>query len=553
MPRYEENKPRVVFAVLALFILFVLLYAPWRLGDRELCWQEGYFAAQASEVESYFMPLVLAHGMAIQTSFPFYPLCASFCYNELHLPMEFVLRIISVIAIAVLSVVTWFAARTTSGVQAACVAASVMFGSLLMLDKGIEGHPHTLMLVFLAAGWFSWFTLGAGRGQWSRAWISALFFCGMAFYTGGFVALLYFIFPLIFMRRPLTIWSKMNKPGFYIGMAVLVGFILLWALPLIILEKNLPFFPVLFEPDSITAYLMHLYQFPIDVFIKLMPWSVLAWAPFCVALHPLDNTPIFSRFLRIIVISLFMLLWLSPFTDTRDIMIIIPPLAVLTGNNYAIVIRRYGDKLFSLCKLVSFPLCILGASILFFYTIPGEWWNSITISGNKLGFRYEHKNIITGIVYGIIAILAGLILIQAKIKPYIWLYILMLTTGVMIFFWTIIYPFKCQDETKHAIGNELKQLLERERVAANEIIYKDITTGMYGECFYIGVKIRRINSNDEIPSDKKIVYLISTEFPLAPERRWRNLLSERKMYKDKRICLWQGIKNEQKKKRNEFN
>jgi hypothetical protein len=129
----------------------------------------------------------------------------------------------------------------------------------------------------------------------------------------------------------------------------------------------------------------------------------------------------------------------------------------------------------------------------------------------------------------------------------------MLTTGVMIFFWTIIYPFKCQDETKHAIGNELKQLLERERVAANEIIYKDITTGMYGECFYIGVKIRRINSNDEIPSDKKIVYLISTEFPLAPERRWRNLLSERKMYKDKRICLWQGIKNEQKKKRNEFN
>lgn len=551
MPRYDEKSPRVILAVLALAVMFMLIYTPWRLGDRELYWQEGYFATQASEIEYYFMPLVLAHGMAIQTSFPLYPLCAAILHNELHLPMELVLRMLSVVAVAILSVVTWFAARSTSGVQAACVAAAFMFSTAIIIEKSIEGYPNTLMLLFLASGWFSWFTLGAGRGRWNMAWSVALFFCGMAFYTSGFIALFYFIFPLIFMRRPLTIWSKMNKPGFYIGMAILIGFILLWALPLIILGKTLPFRPLLFDPDSLSAYVEHLYQFPFDVFIRLMPWSILVWAPFCVAYHPLDKTPIFSRFLRIIVISLFMFLWLSPFTEPRDIMILVSPLAVLTGINYAIVIRRYGDKILALCKLLSFPVCIVGASVLFFYLIPAEWWSSIYQPPRGIGFRYEIKYIFPGIIYGATAIVAGLILVQSRVKPYLWLYILMLTSGVMIFFWTIIYPYKSQEKTKHTIGFELKRVLEQEHVPGNEIIYKDITTGMYGECFYIGAKIRRIISNEEIPSDKKIVYLISTEFPLAPERRWRNLLSERKMYKDKRICLWQGIKIEQKKKRNE--
>ena len=56
-----------------------------------------------------------------------------------------------------------------------------------------------------------------------------------------------------------------------------------------------------------------------------------------------------------------------------------------------------------------------------------------------------------------------------------------------------------------------------------------------------------MNSVEEIPADQKVVYLISTEFPQVPERRWRNLLPNQKTYKDKRICLWQGIKLEKKK------
>lgn len=547
MPRYDEKTPGWIAAALILIAAFLIIYSPWQLSDRELYWQEGYFAAQAMEMD-YFMPMTFAHGMVIQNSFPLFPWNAAVLHNEFGVPMEMTLRFISIFSLGVIAVLVWFAAGSAGGTQAAAVAAAMMISTSVVIEKSIEGYPNTLMLLALTAAWLSWFMLGVGRSNWSGAWAASLFFASLAFYTSGFSALIYFFFPMIFMRRPLTIWTKMNKPGFYIGLAVLVGFIMLWAFPHIMFANTFPFKSLDFETNSISNYIEHLLTFPFDVAIRLMPWMLLAWAPFCVEYFPLDKTPIFSRFLRIIVISLFFLLWISPFTEPRDIMILIPPLAIMTGINYWLVVRRYGDKFLMLMKLLSFPVFIVGGIIIIFYLLPADWWNSIFSLQKGIGFRTNPKYIIIGMAWGMLAVAMGIALIHVKIRPYIWSYILIIVCAVMFFFWSLIHPYKSQDQTRKNMGWELRAALSAEGVTEKDTVYTGPNLGLYGECFYMGGKVVTVNSIEEIPADQKVVYLISTEFPQVPERRWRNLLPNQKTYKDKRICLWQGIKLDTKKK-----
>ena len=94
MPRYEEKTPGWIAAALVLVVAFLIIYSPWQLSDRELYWQEGFFAAQAMEMD-YFMPMTFAHGMVIQDSFPLFPWNAAVVHNEFGLSMEMALRFIS--------------------------------------------------------------------------------------------------------------------------------------------------------------------------------------------------------------------------------------------------------------------------------------------------------------------------------------------------------------------------------------------------------------------------------------------------------------------------
>ena len=120
-------------------------------------------------------------------------------------------------------------------------------------------------------------------------------------------------------------------------------------------------------------YLEHLVLFPLDAIWRFLPWTFLAWTPFCVAFQELDPTPIFSRFLRTLFIALFALLWLSPFTDPRDFLYLAPSLAILSGHNYYLLMCRYGGPLQKLLRPVPELIILAGGIILFFYLIPQRW------------------------------------------------------------------------------------------------------------------------------------------------------------------------------------
>ena len=293
MALYKETKLNSIIVVLLLVTAFFAIFWPWRLGERELYWDEDYYAVQTLELE-HIPSTTFAHGEFTYDSSPLFPLIVSKLKSDLSLPVEFVLRLVSVLALAGLACLVWVAAKSVSGTQAAAVATSVMISTNIVIEKAVDGYPDTLTLLFLMTGWLMWFSFGVGRGKWSLAWILGFFFCGLAFYTQGFAAILYFVFPLVFMRRPMTIWRKLKTPGFVIGLFILLLFVLLWWVPHLIFAGDVEIRPFVFEVDGILDYLQHLAFFPIDVVMRFLPWSILAWVPFCVAFMPLGIKPLFS-------------------------------------------------------------------------------------------------------------------------------------------------------------------------------------------------------------------------------------------------------------------
>ncbi|MFA7230977.1 MAG: glycosyltransferase family 39 protein [Victivallaceae bacterium] len=546
MARYEEKTLNWFICATVLSVAFLILYCPYQLGGRELYWQEGYYAAQAIEME-FMPPMPLAHGVA-QNSYPLFPLLASIVYNELGLPIELTLRLISVAAMALVATLVWFAAKKAGGAQAAAVAAAMLISSNIIIEKSMDGYPDMLMLFFLTCGWLTWFTFGAGHGNWNLAWVSSLFFCGLAFYTGGFPAMLYFVLPLVFMRRPLTVWPKLRKPGFFIGLAILAGFVMLWVMPHLIFANTIPFQYVFFEDRSFYGYFEHLIEFPLDVLVRFLPWTFIAWAPFCVAYHPLDKTPIFSRYLRTIILTLFFALWLNPYSEPRDIILLAPALAIMTGINYWLVVRRYGGLMLKVLNILPWVSIISGILIFAFYLVPSDLWTNLAAMSRGLEFKNQTGHFVIGMVGGSIALVSGMLLLFVRRKPPLWIYLLILICGPLLFFWTVSMPYRAQEAQKRTFGTELRKELDRDGASPNEVVYKGEILGLYGECCYMGRKVRKISALEEMSKEKKVVYLISTEFPQLPERNWKNLLPTQTKYRDKRICLWRGEKIDNKER-----
>ena len=88
-----------------------------------------------------------------------------------------------------------------------------------------------------------------------------------------------------------------------VSFVALLFFVFIWLVP--ILAFKVPVRPLDLD-FSWNKYMMHLISFPVGVIMRLLPWTIFIWAPFCVGLHPLDEHPIYSRFLRTIALNIRM-------------------------------------------------------------------------------------------------------------------------------------------------------------------------------------------------------------------------------------------------------
>ncbi|WP_176011850.1 glycosyltransferase family 39 protein [Victivallis sp. Marseille-Q1083] len=537
MARYEEHPVKPTTAVIVLVLSFLFLYCPWLLGSKELYWEEVNYAIQAVE-NTWFPPLSIEQAVAVANGFPLYPLMARLLY-ELGIPMELALRLLSIASLGILATMVYLTTVRIGGTMAGATATVTLLASNIVIEKALNGYPNMLMLLLLTAGQLSWFTLGARRGNWSAAWLAGFGFTALAFYVGGFMAIVYFIFPLIFLRRPLSVSTKLNRPGFYLGLVLLALVILFWKLPILLYDGNVQSDPFWLALPTVGQYLYHLCFFPLDVIVRFLPWTLIAWTPFCVAFQPLDPVPIFSRYLRTLFISLFFLLWFSPLTEPRDIILLAPPLGIMTGINYWLLVRRYGGQLHKLLTPFLWLTAAAGIAILGFYLLPPEWWTQFFPLERSLEFRHSLFAKTNGILLGTLALFIGIFLWKMYRHIPIWLTLLLLTMAPVLFYWSITRPYSDQENSKRKFALSLRNALLTDTGDRLPAVYINDIRGLYGECFYLGGKVYKLSSLRELPQDAPVVYLISPDYPESRAgRNWKNLLD--KTYQEKRICLWRG-------------
>jgi hypothetical protein len=549
MPIHEENSWPSARATVLLLLAFLAIYCPLQLGSRELRWKEGFYGAMVQEMV-LTRPNTVAHGEVIAGEYPLYPWMAALLWRGgrsvgVPLSLEFCLRAISVLALAGAAGVVGVAGWRAVGGQAGWVAAAACCSMLLPMEKAQEGYPETLAVLWILAGWLAWFSIGVVRGAWGRAWLISLAFCGLAFYTLGWLAVILFAFPLAWMRRPMSVWTRRPPLGVVGGLLILLGFVLLWGLPRWLVGG------VVFREIHIDAsvfssgYLRQLYSFPLLVAVRLLPWTALAWPAFCAAYEPLDPNPLFSRFLKTIVAVLFCMMWVNPYFSSRDLLILVPPLALLTGHHYALLVRRHGAMLHRFIKQLALLGVAAAAGIMLFYIVPLELWQDLPLSID-LTFRGSFRwagLALAGLSLGIASFLA----LKPGRHP-VWVHLLGLCVVGMLVYWALFDPYRAQDREKERLGMDIRnQLIHDLGLAPGDDLPGDLvvfkgprTSGLYNEGGYLGCPIRRLTRLQDLPAEANVVYLLCVNVPVHPARQWGNPLMKTN-YSDRRLYLYKGV------------
>ena len=178
--KYVEKNISLYNSVIILFVAFVAIYTPIQLGDKELSTREGYYAAMATEsTTSAILPVSVAQGEVLSGYYPLYPALVSIV-NKTGIPMELNLRLLSVVALLLLAITVLIVGKRAVSPQAGVVAAAMTISTYLVTEKGIYGYPNMMSALFLFWAWMTWFTFGAVKRKWNKAWIYSAFFCGLA-------------------------------------------------------------------------------------------------------------------------------------------------------------------------------------------------------------------------------------------------------------------------------------------------------------------------------------------------------------------------------------
>jgi len=541
---YSERLPSFWQGFLILFFSFVLIYGLWMTPARELFRQEGLYAAAAVEGQPGLnMPV---HGVEDPRVFPLLPLLAGAVCRSGILPMESILRLISLFFLGAGALIVYSAAAARRSTVAGSCAAAMYISTVLTIDKGVNGDPVIIGAFFLLAAQMIFFRLGVRNSKWNTAWILTALFLTAGYLACGITVPLFFIVSCFFFRRPLSVKSKLKLPGFYCG-AVLLGGVFLLRNTGIFDRGVLPLELMMWEGVSVTGYLLDTLSFLPYLVIRLLPWCLICWLPFCVAQQSLDSTPVMGLYLRTLTFVALVLLWFLPGHDSRYIIFLLGPLAILTGRSYELGMRRYGRSLRKV--LLAAPVFVAGMipAIAVACFVPERWLTPFVSVSNSLGFRNAPGfTIFAGIAIVLMLIIAAVLYFDRKREP-VWLVLLLVALAIGIFNSVILLPYRTQEQEKRIFGSDLRRVITAD-AGKEAVIYTMNIKDLHGGLFYSGFPVRDISSAVELPGGgKPVVYLLSTSFPAVPERSWSNLLPVDYRYRSRKVSLWRGVWRELEK------
>ena len=535
MAIYEEKQPAVSWLVLLLTAIFLLSFPLMQIGMAELHSTEGEYAAAAGELAGW-NTLVTVHGTLPRGVFPLYPAMVRLLLN-CGLPLEFSLRFMSLLPLALLALLTGLVCGRVADRQAGAAAAVIVLTTVLTGAKAPEGYPQLLSTLIVYGGWMMWFYLGFVRSNWNAAWLSVGFFGGLAFYSNGLTAVIYFLVPLAFQQRPFTLWTKLRKPGLPAAILIAAVFFFAWLTPIQNWVADNSVSPAEASQFHILGYLKDIAVKPFDAAVRFFPWTLMLWAPFCPALIAIERTPLLIRYHRILLVALALLIWFNPEAKSRDFFYLLPLAAVLIACNYWILVRRYAGKFFALFMILSVIALAAGAASAAYLLLPEETFREFAI-----GFSLpEEKPEVTTLMkfevaLSLLSSSAAILLIWLR-RP-VWMTYLFVFTAFMLLFWAVVNPVRSMDRGKEGFARGILAAL-REKDIAPQTIYKDPSiVGLYSEGCYIGIPVRTL-AHDKIPENVDPAYVLTTGVPSHYARTWTRLYDCE--YKEKHLYIYQGV------------
>jgi hypothetical protein len=541
MAIFEEKQPSVRWIVLLIAAVFLVSFPLIQIGTNELYSTEGEYAAAALEFTGA-NTLMTVHGTLPDSVFPLYPMLVRLLLN-CGLPLEFSLRFMSLLPLALLALLTGLVCGRTTDRQAGAAAAVIVLTTILAGSKAPEGYPQLLSVLIVYGGWMLWFYLGFIRANWNAAWISVGLFGGLAFYSNGLTAVVYFLVPLAFQQRPFRVWSKLNKPGLLAAILLGAFFFFAWLTPIQNFLAANPEAPREAASFRILTYFKDIAVRPFDAFFRFFPWSLMLWAPFCPALIAIERNPLLIKYHRILFVVLCLLIWFNPQTKSRDFFYLLPLASVLAACNYWILVRRYAGKFFGIFMLLSVLALAANTAAVAYLILPQDVFSKFAV-GIELP---DVKPAVTAlmaveIVMSFAAALAALVLIRLR-RP-VWMAYLFVFASFMLLFWAVINPVRSMKENKRVLADGILTALNGKDAPADPAsvpatLYKDpAIMGLYSEGCYIGIPIRTL-AHDKIPASVDPAYVLTADVPSHIARTWTRLYDCE--YRGKHLYIYKGV------------
>ncbi|MDD3154444.1 MAG: hypothetical protein PHS41_06215, partial [Victivallaceae bacterium] len=509
----------VLLAGVLLLAGFCAIHEFWRYGELEMGASEGMVVAQALEMQGN-PPVCVAHHAVIYDSYPLFPLMLSWLGKLGDFPMPLLARLLALAALLGSTVIVYFSSGGWKNPTGALVAAGLFVSTSLMVEKSAFGDGYTLFCFWILAAQVVFFQLGVHAGRWSPAWAASSVFVGLAFYTGGFAAFWYFFLPLCFMRRPMKIWPRLKTPGFVIAVGILLAGVLFWLLPLLHLGKTLPVQGRWLDFGTAEEHLRHILFFPFMACVRLLPLALLAWIPFCQALKNLDDTPLWSRYLRTLTVVTFLSIYLGFVSDARSMMLFIAPLSILVGMYYNRARRMYlipFRKCTVLCAF--FTLFIAGAFAVFCLTPEGVLHRFFDLP-RSIRFRESGDYQMYAIAMALVLSAAGSWILLTARQARLFLAMYVGAVAMALFYWMVLFTYRAQESQCRDAGLAIREALLQGKAPEGVPIYKHAIFDLHSEGYYSQHPFIRINLLSDLPDDQEVVYLLGTEFPQYAKRRW---------------------------------
>ncbi|MBO4512609.1 MAG: hypothetical protein J5746_07560 [Victivallales bacterium] len=327
---------------------------------------EALNAAYALEMAGDGFAETALYGVSVP-GYPLYPWLVKICSLG-GIPTTFALRLPAFIALAIIAIASGIFALKLQSSFAGIIASCIVMLSVVSFKIGILANVDIVASCLISCAWYLLYIYGWSKRQWGIAWTIALALVFICTFGWGLKAVLIFYLPMFFLWNRLdgfeTLQSSQHIVSALVALALMVARYFVFPNTPLLPWKALAFVN---PPETFADYIWHLVGMLPKTAFYLLPWTLLSWAPFCLALRQFELHRTACHYLRVIVSSTFVLFLVLPGGSPLHLLPVLGPFAVLMGVHSEIVLRRYRDFFACLLRLVAWLCLIVAVSGVLFW------------------------------------------------------------------------------------------------------------------------------------------------------------------------------------------